>query len=526
MKGCLKRFAPLLLTLGVLSIAPDTVMAQEKSILRVVPQANLTVLDPVWTTAFVTRNHGFMVYDTLFGTDANGDIKPQMVETWAESPDHKQWTFTLQQGLEFHDGAPVTSADVVASLKRWAARDTIGRLLADSVASYETPNALTFVLNLNKPFGIMLDALGKPTNLVPFIMPSRIAATSPNEQIKEVIGSGPYRFVAEEYRSGERVVYEKNLKYRPRNETPSGTAGGKNVYIDRVEWVILRDPQTQLNALTAGEVDIIEQPTFEQYPALRKAAAIKLVNTMPDGRQFYARLNHLHPPFDNLKIRQAAMVALGQREHLLTQVGDPDLFKFCKSLFPCGTPYSSDDTSYYTGKPDPKRAKELLAEAGYKNQPVVLLRPTDLAMVAKLPLVTKQQLEAAGFKVDIQQSDWATVVTRRAKKDAPTQGGWSIFETAGDSDPNPLARPALNASGQNGWFGWQDDPELERLKAEFVEASTLEQRQKIAQRIQIRAIDTVSYIPLGQFINPAAVREDISGILPAGAQIYWNIRKK
>lgn len=523
MKRCLKRIATIALAIGVL--APSHQAAAAGATLRVVPQANLTVLDPIWTTAFVTRNHGFMVYDTLFGTDEKGDVRPQMVDTWNESPDHLHWTFTLREGQEFHDGSPVTSEDVVASLKRWAARDTIGRLLAASIESYETPDARTFKINLHRPFGIMLDALGKPTNLVPFIMPAKLAAASPNDQVKEVIGSGPYRFIASEYRPGQRVVYEKNTKYHPRSDAPSGTAGAKNVYVDRVEWVILRDPQTQLNALLSGEVDIIEQPTFEQYAALRKADGVKLVNATPDGRQFYARLNHLHPPFDNLKVRQAALVALGQEEHLKTQVADPTMYKFCKSLFPCGTPYASDNTSFYTGKADPKRSRELLAEAGYKNQPVVLLRSTDLAMVAKLPLVTKQQLEAGGFKVDLQQSDWATVVARRAKKDPPAKGGWSIFETAGDSDPNPLARPALNASGANGWFGWQDDPELQRLQAQFVQSPTLEERKKIAEQIQVRALETVSYIPLGQFTNPAAVRSNISDILPAGAQVYWNIHK-
>src|SRR5690606_21296918 len=461
-------FRSLLLILAIAATGAGHGIAHaDAKTLKVVPQANLIVLDPVWTTAFVTRNHGFMVFDTLFGTDAEGNIRPQMVESWTESDDHLRWTFSLREGLKFHDGAPVTSEDVVASLKRWGARDTVGRLLLASIDRFATPDARTFVLQLKKPFGIMLDALGKPTNLVPFIMPARIAATPPNEQIKEVVGSGPYRFVADAYRPGEKVVYEKNTDYVPRSEPPSGTAGAKNVYVDRVEWVILRDPQTQFNALLGGEVDIIEQPTFEQYAALRKAKDIKLENMVPNGRQFYARLNHLHPPFDKPEIRQAAMVALGQEEHLKTQVGDSDMYRFCKSLFPCGTPYSSDATSYYTGKADPKRARQMLADAGYNNEPVVLLRSTDLAMVAKLPLVTKQQLEAAGFKVDMQQSDWATVVTRRAKKEKPEQGGWSIFETAGDSDPNPLARPALNAAGQNGWFGWQDDPELEALKARF-----------------------------------------------------------
>src|SRR5574343_433119 len=282
--------------------------------LRVVPHSNITILDPIWTTAFVTRNHGYMIYDTLFGTDLAGKVKPQMVDKWSVSKDSLTWTFTLRDGLEFHDGKPVTSEDVVASLKRWASRDSFGGVMARSVESYATPDAKTFVIKLNKPFGVMLDALGKPSSNVPFIMPARIAATPGSEQIKEHIGPGPYKFVPAEYKPGERLVYVKNEKYKPRSEDPDGTTGGKNVYLDRVEWVIIRDPQTQFNALVAGEVDIVEQPTLSLMAGVFCSMGVQLVDAQPAGLQYIFRFNHKHPPFDNVKIRQAAMVALGQAE--------------------------------------------------------------------------------------------------------------------------------------------------------------------------------------------------------------------
>ncbi|MES1162976.1 MAG: ABC transporter substrate-binding protein, partial [Rhizobacter sp.] len=280
-------------------LSPLAAQAQPK-VLRVVPQTNITILDPIWTTAYVTRNHGYMIYDTLFGTDIDGKIKPQMVDKWSVSKDNLAWTFTLRDGLEFHDGKPVTSADVVASIKRWSSRDTFGGVMARSVASYETPDAKTFVIKLSQPFGVMLEALGKPSSNVPFIMPARVAATPGSEQVKEQIGSGPYKFVAEEYKPGEKVVYAKNEKYKPRTEPPSGTAGGKNVYVDRVEWVIIRDPQTQFNALVAGEVDMVEQPTFEQYATLKATPGIQIVDAQPAGLQFIFRFNHLHAPFNDV----------------------------------------------------------------------------------------------------------------------------------------------------------------------------------------------------------------------------------
>jgi len=507
-------------------LSPLAASAQPK-VLRVVPQTNITILDPIWTTAYVTRNHGYMIYDTLFGTDAEGKIKPQMVDKWSVSKDALAWTFTLRDGLEFHDGKPVTSTDVVASIKRWSSRDTFGGVMARSVASYETPDAKTFVIKLTQPFGVMLEALGKPSSNVPFIMPARVAATPGSEQVKEQIGSGPYKFVAEEYKPGEKVVYAKNEKYKPRAEPPSGTAGGKNVYVDRVEWVIIRDPQTQFNALVAGEVDMVEQPTFEQYATLKATPGIQIVDAQPAGLQFIFRFNHLHAPFNDVKIRAAAMVAMGQEAFLKTQVGAPGMFKFCKSMFPCGTPFASENTGLYTGTANPKKAAEMLKEAGYNGQPIVLMRPTDLAGIAKLPLVAKQQLEAAGFKVDMQQMDWQTLLARRAKKDAPDKGGWNAFMTswtAGDI-LNPLTMAMMNATGDKGWFGWQDDKTMEELKAKFAQAGTDAEKKKLAEALQLRAFETVTHVPLGQFNNPAALRANISGLVPGGAQVYWNIKK-
>jgi peptide/nickel transport system substrate-binding protein len=403
----------------------------------------------------------------------------------------------------------------------------LGQILWTKVSEIKAVDPKTFQIQLKAPTGIMLEALGKPSSNVPFIMPARVAATPGSEQVKEQIGSGPYKFVAEEYKPGEKVVYAKNEKYKPRAEPPSGTAGGKNVYVDRVEWVIIRDPQTQFNALVAGEVDIVEQPTFEQYATLKATPGIQIVDAQPAGLQFIFRFNHLHAPFNDPKIRAAAMVAMGQEAFLKTQVGAPGMFKFCKSMFPCGTPFASENTGLYTGTANPKKAAEMLKEAGYNGQPIVLMRPTDLAGIAKLPLVAKQQLEAAGFKVDMQQMDWQTLLARRAKKDAPDKGGWNAFMTswtAGDI-LNPLTMAMMNATGDKGWFGWQDDKTMEELKAKFAQAGTDAEKKKLAEALQLRAFETVTHVPLGQFNNPAALRANISGLVPGGAQVYWNIKK-
>lgn len=512
--------------LAVALLAPGVALGQGKT-LKVVPHANITILDPIWTTAFVTRNHGYMIYDTLFGTDLEGKVKPQMVDKWTVSKDNLTWTFTLRDGLEFHDGKPVTSEDVVASLKRWASRDSFGGVLAKNVDAWEAPNAKTFVIKLKAPFGVMLDALGKPSSNVPFIMPARIAATPGSEQIKEHIGSGPFRFSPADFKPGERVLYTKNEKYKPRSEPANGTTGGKVVNVDQVEWVIIRDPQTQFNALVAGEVDIIEQPAFEQYATLKAQKDIALFDMTPAGFQYIFRFNHLHAPFNNVKIRQAAMVAMGQEAFLKTQVGTPGMYKFCKSMYPCGTPLASDNTGIYTGMADPKKSQQMLRDAGYDGTPVVLMRPTDLAAIAKLPLVAKQQLEAGGFKVDMQQMDWATLLARRSKKDAPKDGGWNAFMTAWTAGDilNPITMAMMNTAGDKGWFGWQDDKQIDELKTKFTQAGSDAEKKKLAEQIQLRAMETATHVQLGQYSNPAAVRKNITDVLASGAQVYWSVKK-
>ena len=514
--------------LGLSMLAPVVAQAQDNKVFRFVPHANLAVLDPIWTTAYVTRNHAYMIYDTLFSEDAQGNIKPQMVDTYTTSTDRKTWTFKLRSGLEFHDGKPVTSEDVVASLKRWASRDAMGGILNTFIDRYETPDANTFRMVLKEPSGIVIDALGKASSNVPFIMPARIAATPGAEQIKEHIGSGPFIFKADEFKPGALAVYTRNAKYKSRAEAPSGMAGGRPVNFDRVEWVIIRDPQTQFNAIKAGEVDMVEQPSFEQYETLKKTEGIKVEDFSPAGLQFIMRFNHLHAPFNNVKIRQAAMVAMGQQAYINTQVGVPALGRLCRSMYPCGTTYGDEDTGYFTGVANPAKAKQMLQDAGYDGTPVLLMRPTDLASIAKLPLVAKQQLEAAGFKVDFQQMDWASLLARRAKKDAPAAGGWNAFLTAwtaGDIS-NPLAMAMLNAKGDTGWFGWQNEPRLETLKASFARAATTEEKKKIASQIQAVAFETATHAPLGQYRQPTVLRSNVSGILQTpGIPAMWNIKK-
>jgi peptide/nickel transport system substrate-binding protein len=511
----------------VLLAAAGTAFAQDK-VLRVVPHSNLSILDPIWTTQYMARNHGYMIYDTLFGTDEKSRVQPQMVDKWAVSKDQREWRFTLRDGLEFHDGKPVTGEDVVASIARWGKRDAMGQKLMTFVEGMDAPDAKTFRISLREPCGFVLEALGKPSSNVPFIMPKRVADTPADKQIEEHIGSGPYVFARDQFKPGDKAVYVKNTKYKPRKGRPSGTAGGKHVYVDRVEWnLALRDGQAQVNALAKGEIDVLERPAFESYEQLRKAPGVVLVTKDPLGFQYMGRFNHLHPPFDNPKVRQAALAAFSQEPFLRAQVGIKEFYKPCPSMFTCGTPYGSAKGSDVQSKSNMRKAQALLKASGYDGTPVVILKPTDLAAIQKLPDVGAQLLRQAGFKVDLQAMDWNTVVSRRAKKELPNAGGWNMFFTAWVAPDiwNPLTNAAIGAQGEKSWFGWPSDAKIEELREAFARATDAAKKKSLAEAIQVRAFEIATHAPLGEYVNPLATRKNISGWVIGPGDIYWNVKK-
>src|ERR1700733_3849111 len=227
--------------------------ADDKKTLRFIAQSDLRVLDPIWTTAYISRNHGYMVYDTLFAIDEEFAPHPQMVGDFSVSDDKLNYHFTLRDGLGFHDGSPVRGADCVASLKRWMVRDSHGQSLALVLDSIAPDGDKSFSIKLKEPFSLLIDALAKVSSLAPFVMPERLANTAPFTHITEEVGSGPFKIVKEEFQPGHMVVYVKNTEYVPRKEPPSWASGGKVVKVDRVEWLYIPDAMTKVAALNAGE---------------------------------------------------------------------------------------------------------------------------------------------------------------------------------------------------------------------------------------------------------------------------------
>lgn len=502
--------------------------ASAQTVLRVAMHADVRAIDPIFSTAYITRNHGYMVYDTLFAMDANGEIKPQMVDRWEASADGLTYTFKLREGLLWHDGQPVTAEDCIASIRRWGARDTLGQTVLGFVADMTATGADSFTITLKEKTGLLIYALGKPSSTVPFMMPKRFAETPPTVQISEVIGSGPFMFRRDEWRPGNKAVYVRFDRYRPRAEPPSALAGGKVARFDRIEWLVLADQQQAVNALLAGEIDVLEAVPHDQAPLLEADRAIRMWSANPLGSQYSFRPNHLQKPFDDPRIRRVLWHALNQEDFLQATVGNPEFYSVCRSIFVCPSRLMTEAGMDGLLEGNSRRARELLKEAGYDGTPIVLLHATDVASLANLAPVAKALLERAGFVVDMQAMDWATLVSRLQKRDPANAGGWSAYASSWSAADilDPVMNGFLNSRCERAMIGWPCDPEMERLRDSFGRETDPIRQKEIAAAVQRRAIEWTPMVPLGQRRDRMATRSNITGVVPAPVTVFWNMSRQ
>jgi peptide/nickel transport system substrate-binding protein len=499
---------------------------RSNKLLRYVPTADLSVLDPSFTTTQVSITHGYYVFDTLFGIDHTHTAQPQMAEGCTTSEDGLTWDIKLREGLKFHDGERVLARDAAASLKRWSNRDVYGQTLAGFVDEWGAPDDRTIRIKLKSPFPLLTDALAKPNGQLPVVMPERLARLDPNKPISEMVGSGPYRFVKDEFVPGGRSVYEKFKDYVPRQEKPSWASGGKVAHIERIEWSIVNDPSTASVALQKGEIDWWEQVQPDLLPLLRKNPDITVTNFNTVGFFGTMRFNHLLPPFDNVAIRRAVRLGMNQEEYMSAVTGgDNSIWRSCKALFPCGTRYGQElGAEQMTG--DVAAARRALKAAGYAGEKVVILNPADVPTIAPFGQVTFAYLKDLGMNVEIQEMDWNTLAQRRAKADPVDKGGWSIFHNwwLGTSFINPAISAVVRGLGAKGWAGSFTHEKIEALTSDWVVAPTEADRLRLAAAIQREALDSVPAVVLGQFFILSAHRKGLTGLLESTSPYPWNLR--
>jgi peptide/nickel transport system substrate-binding protein len=520
-----------LLAAALLSTAlPLAVAAQDKP-LRLVINVGLQTLDPIAGPSFVTRNFSYMVWDTLVSMDSKGQYKPQMLEGWKISDDGLSYTFTLRPGLEFSDGAPVTAEDCIASLRRWGLRDGLGRRLMAATKEMRAVDARTFVLELSRPFGLVIEALGKPSVQVPFIMPARIASvTPPTTPVKEVVGSGPFLFLRDQWVPGERAVFARNPRYVPRDEPADGLAGGKTVKVERAEFLNLTDPGLRAAALQNNEVDYLEYAPIDYLPTMQANRNLVIAKAGGEAQIMAAlSLNHTQAPFDNVKFRRAAQVALDRAE-ILAGLGLPDGLALpdCTSMFMCGTFYQTTGGAELVRQTGADRARQMLKDAGYNNERVVFLQPADSALLNPLGLVMQDRLKRAGFNVDVQVSDWSTIAQRWIGKAPLDAGGWSAIPVVytGFDMANPLGNPGTgyNCSGNQPW-GYCSEA-MKPVLAQFEAERDPAKRQALAGQLQELAYTDATFPIAGQFSSPAVWRRELSGVIDFGFPVLWNIERR
>ena len=517
-----------LLRLAALALAALPCMAQAQSTLRIVLVNDLASLDPVVSTAAFVRNHGFLNYDQLFALDTKGEAQPQMVGAWSVTPDGMSYSFTLREGLAFHDGSPVRAADAVASIKRWAQRDVVGRALAAATASMEATDDKTFTIKLSRPFALVTEALARPTASALFVMPERIAATPATQAFTDPLGSGPFIFQKELWRAGDRAIYLRNPAYKPRPEPADGLAGGKVAKLERIEWRAIPDQATAAAALQAGEIDLIEQPSPDILPLLERNPAIRTMALNPVGSMVWLRLNHALPPFDNPKVRQAVLFMINQKENLdAAGIRASEQVPYCPAYFLCGSPLETAAGAQGMRAADMAKAQALLKEGGYAGQKVVFLNAADSPINNAVTLTMAAAMKKAGMNVDVATMDWATLTQRRNKREPVEQGGWNLFVTVANvlDGGSPLTNLYLASPCQGGLAGWPCDQTLEDLRRAWWEESNPMKRRATLDQVHARAYEVLPYINAGQFRILAAFRSNVVGLRATTIPVFWGVEK-
>jgi peptide/nickel transport system substrate-binding protein len=510
--------------------APALVRAQAQTTLRFIPQADLTFLDPHLFGSWVIRNHGTMVFDTLYGLDRNFQPAPQMAEGHTVEADGLVWKIRLRPGLVWHDGTPVLARDCVASLNRWGTRNSFGSLLKAATEELSAPDDRTIQYRLKRPFPRLIDVLAHVTAPMCAMMPERLAMTDPFKPVPEVIGSGPFRFKADERMPGSRNVYERFDRYKPSEARANGwTSGPKIAHFDRVIWTTMPDPSTAAAAMQAGEQDWWEFVAADLQPMLAARRNLKVEVTDTLGVLALLRPNHLQPPFNNPGIRRAMLQAVDQTNFMQAITPGAEMYNTPYGFFCPKTPMASDaGLAPLTGKKDLAALKRMVQEAGYNGEKAVMLVPTDYAWIKGLGDVAADTMQSIGLNVDYVATDWGTMLARREKKDPLDKGGWSCLPTgqAGVDHLGPAANTQIraNGTGHGSQPGWPESPKLEALRNAWLDAPDVPTQKQLCQEIQLQAMQDVPYFPLGQYFQATAYRSDIAGVQD-GFATFWNVKR-
>ncbi len=513
--------------LGLLA-APRIARPERSKVLRFVPTSDLVVLDPTLSSGRAERNHAYVVFDTLYGLDETFAVHPQMAAGHTIDDSGKRWTITLRDQLQFHNGEPVRSRDVIASVRRFCARDRFGGLLMAVTDEIAAPDDRTIVFRLKKPFRHLALTLAGGTIYTPAIMPETLALTDPFKPVAEIVGSGPFRFLASEHEVGRRTVYERFAGYVPAGEgEPSYLAGPKRAYFDRLEWVSIPDAATVAAVLRTGEVDWWDIAPPDLRPDLARDEKLILATSQVQRAICFLRFNNLFPPFNNPAVRRALLGAVDQADAMRAINGEDRAgWNDRIGLFCSGTPLANDAGIEAMNAPhDYARVRRELTDAGYHGEPVVALDAVTPPGMHAISLIGADALRRAGMNVDVQTMDFPTLLRRRASRQPPGQGGWNAVCGVLDNSVSfvPAANPWLRCNGPAAFDGWPSAPRIEELLQAWLDAPDLDAERRICRELQTQFWQDVPYIPMGEYYQWTCFRASLTGV-PKGFPLFYGVR--
>ena len=517
MEAALTRRTLLAVTSAMALARPAIAQGSRATTLRFIPQADVVILDPMNTTAYPTRDHAHMCWDTLYGIDADFVPYPQLAEGHTVEDDGKRWVFTLRDGPTFHDGEKIRARDAVASIQRWMLRDTHGQTLAQRLDEIRILDDRRFEIRLKRPFGALLDGLAKASSYPCFVYPERFGKQDPNKALTEIVGSGPYRFVPGERVSGSQLVYQRFDKYVPTPVGPvSMIAGPKLANFERMEWKVIPDASTASAAMQSGEMDWWQLVPNDLEALMGKTRNITTAKIEQGGIYAALRFNQLLPPFNDPAVRRALLPAVNQVDFMSAAAGDDrSAWRSGVGYFPVASPYASDaGMAALTASRSSAAAMADLKAAGKAGAPVTALHATDVSQQNALMAVAVDMLDKIGLKPDDVNLDFGTLVQRRMNKAPIGQGGWNMLVALfGGADlMTPASNFLLRGNGANAWFGWPDAPKLEQLREDWLDAPDAAAAKQIARTLQEQAFVDVPYIPIGQFFYATAYRSELKDI--------------
>jgi len=505
--------APLVALAVWLAAAPGEAQApapKKGGVLRVAMIGEPPTLDAHATTAVITREIVINVFEGLFALDAKYQPVPLLAESADVQDGGKRYVIRLRNNVKFHNGKTLGSADVVASLKRWGVVASPGKAVFKNVEAVEAKDPLTLEIRLKEPSSALLTILAHVDSAAS-IYPKEVVDRAGDAPLKEYIGTGPFKFV--EHRPDRHIKLARFDGYVSRSEPANGLGGQRAAYVDELLFLPVPDYATRQAGITTGEYQYIQQIKPDQYDRIKAAAGVEPIVVKPYG-WVTAVLNTKQGIMTDKRLRLAIQAALDMEPMMLAGLGHKDFYRLDPGLVFQEQAYHSRAGAAAYNQHDREKARRLVKEAGYSGQPLRWIVTTEYEHHYKPALVAKSQLEEVGFKIDMQVSDWATVVQRRAKPEL-----WDIFSTAFVFVPEPTVTPQVLCD----WPGWWCNPEKDSLLQAMGRESDVKKRQALWEKIQTLFYADAARIKVGDYFRLDARRKDVQGYEPGPYMHFWNV---